>query len=44
LIGYNKDDVEYLNGSFCQLYSFANESASPLKKSLNSPWCHFILV
>ena len=23
-------------------YAFANESASPLKKALHNPWCHFI--
>jgi hypothetical protein len=34
LIGYNKDDSKYLNGSLCQLCSFANELASPLKESL----------
>jgi hypothetical protein len=35
LIGYNKDDAKYLNGSFMLTYCFfANESASPLKESL----------
>ena len=23
-------------------YAFAKESASPLKKALHNPWCHFI--
>jgi hypothetical protein len=34
LIGFNKGDAKYLNGSLCQLCSFANESANPLKESL----------
>jgi hypothetical protein len=35
LIGYNKDDAKYLNGSFMLTYCFfTNESASPLNESL----------
>jgi hypothetical protein len=34
LIGFNKHDANDLNGLFCQLCSFANESASSIKESL----------